>query len=108
MKYILILTLMILASCGKSIPSASDSDVKAGVIEICDDEFKKTYPTVQWEFELSSIRLTSQDDKIGKIACSAQLSFQATFEGKTVNKTAPITYTAQYTDDGLWVEVFGL
>jgi hypothetical protein len=109
MKYILIISMIILSSCGKSIPSANDSDVKQLVLEICDGEFKKANPAVDWEFELSAIRLTSQDEDVGKISCAAQLSIKGTYEGETIDKTAPITYTAQYTGDGqLYVEVFGL
>jgi len=106
--------LMTLASYPFSplVPSCSDSDSTALVIEISKGELVSQDPSFKSKIDdgslslvLDAIRTTGTNENTGSHTCAANLKV----ENKGQGGSLPITYTIEPTDDGqFYINVYGL
>ncbi|WP_456400440.1 hypothetical protein [Persephonella sp.] len=98
-------------ACSSSTPKCSDGETKDLVIEIAKEQLLKSgFGSVidKLEMKVDNIRTIEYQKNIDKYTCQAD--FIVKNKENNQQKTIPITYTVQKTDDGkkFYVEVYGL
>ena len=94
---------------GPEVPTCSSKEATDLVLQISNNEVKKTYGSQlanAIDFSVSAIRTTDVNDQTGAYSCAAQLDMS----GLGGVESSPITYTIEMTDGGdeFYVNVFGL
>ena len=100
---------VVLTGCSNTAPKCSDQETQDLVIQISKDELVKQAGkdlASKVKLELSFIRTTDTNEKVGSFKCAAELV--AIVDG--VSNSSDITYTVELSDNGeeFYVNVFGL